>query len=115
MARVKRGTVQRRRHNKILKAAKGFRGVSGRLYTHAKRRVMKAGMHAYSHRRTKKRDFRSLWIARLNAAVRPFGISYSQFMYKLSLKQIALDRKTLSEMAIHEPAVFEKLVEEAKR
>lgn len=115
MARVKRGTVQRRRHNKILKAAKGYRGSSSRLFSHAKRRVMKAGMHAYSHRRRKKRDFRRLWIARINAAVRPHGMSYSQFMYKLSLKQIALDRKVLSEMAIHEPAVFEKLVAEAKK
>jgi large subunit ribosomal protein L20 len=115
MARVKRGTVQRRRHNKILKAAKGFRGSSGRLFSHAKRSVMRAGMHAYSHRRRKKRDFRRLWIARLNAALRPLGISYSQFMYKLSLKQIALDRKVLSEMAIHEPAVFEKIVAEAKK
>ncbi len=115
MARVKRGTVQRRRHNKILKAAKGYRGVSGRLYTQAKTRVMKAGMHAYSHRRRKKRDFRRLWIARISAAVRPQGMSYSQLMYKLSLKQIALDRKMLSEMAIHEPAVFEKIVAEAKK
>ena len=115
MTRVKRGTVQRRRHNKILKAAKGYRGTSSRLYTHAKRRVMKAGMHAYSHRRRKKRDFRRLWIARLSAAARAHGISYSQFMYKLSLKQIALDRKVLSEMAIHEPAVFTKIVEEAKK
>lgn len=115
MARVKRGTNQRRRHNKILKAAKGYRGLSGSLFSIAKRRVMKAGMHAYAHRRTKKRDFRSLWITRLNAAVRSRGLSYSRFMYLLSTKKIALDRKMLSEMAIHEPAVFEKLVAEAKQ
>lgn len=114
MARVKRGTNQRRRHNKILKAAKGFRGLSGRLYTLAKRRVMKAGMHAYSHRRRKKRDFRRLWITRVNAAARAHGLSYSQLMYRLSKKMIALDRKTLSELAIHEPAVFDKIVEAVK-
>lgn len=114
MARVKRGTVQRRRHNKILKAAKGYRGLSSTLFTLAKRRVLKAGMHAYAHRRTKKRDFRRLWIARINAAVRPQGLSYSRFMYRLSGKKIALDRKMLSEMAIHEPKVFEKVVEAAK-
>ena len=114
MARVKRGTIQRRRHNKILKAAKGYRGLSSTLFTLAKRRVLKAGMHAYAHRRTKKRDFRRLWIARINAAVRPQGLSYSLFMYLLSGKKIALDRKMLSEMAIHEPAVFEKIVEAAK-
>mgnify|MGYP001580664768 CR=1 FL=1 len=114
MARVKRGTIQRRRHNKILKAAKGYRGLSSTLFTLAKRRVLKAGMHAYAHRRTKKRDFRRLWIARINAAVRPQGLSYSRFMYLLSGKKIALDRKMLSEMAIHEPAVFEKIVEAAK-
>ena len=114
MARVKRGTLQRRRHNKVLKAAKGFRGLSGRLYSIAKRRVMKAGMHAYSHRRTKKRDFRRLWTARINAATRAQGLSYSQFMYRLSKKMVALDRKQLSELAIHEPAVFAKIVEMVK-
>lgn len=114
MARVKRGTLQRRRHNKVLKAAKGYRGLSGRLYSIAKRRVMKAGMHAYSHRRTKKRDFRRLWTARINAATRAQGLSYSQFMYRLSKKMVALDRKQLSELAIHEPAVFAKIVDMVK-
>ncbi|QQR54425.1 50S ribosomal protein L20 [Candidatus Peregrinibacteria bacterium] len=114
MARVKRGTNQRRRHNKILKAAKGFRGLSGRLYSIAKRRVMKAGMHAYAHRRRKKRDFRRLWIARVNAASRAQGLSYSQLMYRLSKKMVALDRKMLSEIAIHEPAVFDKIVAAVK-
>lgn len=114
MARVKRGTNQRRRHNKILRAAKGYRGVSGRLFTQAKRRVLKAGQHAYSHRRLKKRSFRRLWITRLSAAVRAHGLSYSQFVYRLSTRQIALNRKMLSEMAIHEPAVFNKIVESVK-
>jgi large subunit ribosomal protein L20 len=114
MARVKRGTLQRRRHNKVLKAAKGYRGLSGRLFSIAKRRVMKAGMHAYSHRRLKKRDFRRLWTARINAATRAQGLSYSQFMYRLSKKMVALDRKQLSELAIHEPAVFAKIVDMVK-
>lgn len=114
MARVKRGTLQRRKHNKMLKAAKGYRGKNSKLYSHAKRRVIKAGQHAYRHRKDKKGDFRALWIARVNAAVRAQGLSYSQFMYKLSLKKIALDRKMLSEMAIHEPAVFDKIVAEVK-
>ncbi len=114
MARVKRGTLQRRRHNKVLKAAKGYRGLSGRLYSIAKRRVLKAGMHAYAHRRRKKRDFRRLWTVRINAAVRAHGLSYSQFMYLLSKKMVALDRKSLSEIAIHEPAVFEQIVKSVK-
>jgi len=114
MTRIKRGTVQRRRHNKILKAAKGFRGLAGTLFSVAKRHVYHAGVHAYRHRRTKKRDFRRLWIARINAAVRPQGLSYSRFMYLLSMKKIALDRKVLIEMAIHEPAIFDKVVAEVK-
>ena len=114
MARVKRGTTQKRRHNKVLKAAKGYRGLSGRLFSIAKRRVMKAGMHAYAHRRTKKRDFRRLWTARINAATRAQGLSYSRFIFLLSKKMVALDRKQLSELAIHEPAVFAKIVEAVK-
>lgn len=114
MARVKRGTLQRRRHNKVLKAAKGYRGLSGRLFSIAKRRVMKAGMHAYSHRRTKKRAFRRLWTTRINAACRAQGVSYSRLMFLLSKKMVALDRKQLSELAIHEPAVFAKIVESVK-
>lgn len=114
MARVKRGTTQKRRHNKVLAAAKGYRGLSGRLYSIAKRRVMKAGEHAYAHRRRKRRDFRRLWITRVNAATVAHGISYSRFIFALSKKMVALDRKTLSELAIHEPAVFSKIVEMVK-
>lgn len=114
MARVKRGTTQRRKHNKVLKAAKGYRGKNSTLFSHAKRRVIKAGIHAYRHRRDKKRVFRRLWIARVNAAVRAQGLSYSRFIYQLSLKKIALDRKMLSEMAIHEPKVFDALVAAVK-
>jgi len=111
MVRVKRGTVQRRKHNKVLKAAKGYRGSRNSLYRQAKNAVAKAGMHAYRHRRTKKRDFRRLWIARINAAVRAEGMNYSTFMNKLATKGIALDRKILSELAIHQPAVFKNIVD----
>jgi large subunit ribosomal protein L20 len=110
MARVKRGTVTRRRHNKVLKAAKGFRGQRGKLYRQAKNAIAKAGMYAYVHRRTKKRDFRRLWIARLNAACRANGTTYSRFINALAEKKIALNRKMLSEMAIAEPEVFAEIV-----
>lgn len=114
MVRVKRGTTQRRRHNKVLKAAKGYRGSRNSLYRQAKNAVAKAGMHAYRHRRTRKREFRRLWIARINAAVREEGMNYSTFMNKLAEKGIALDRKMLSEMAINEPAVFKTIVDSVK-
>ncbi|MBU0981927.1 50S ribosomal protein L20 [Patescibacteria group bacterium] len=114
MPRVKRGVTQRRRHNKVLKAAKGYRGSRHRLYRQAKNAVMKAGQHAYTHRRTKKRDFRRLWIARLNAAVRAHGMSYSRFINALHEKKIALDRKVLADIAVNEPEVFAKIVEEVK-
>lgn len=114
MVRVKRGTTQRRRHNKVLKQAKGYRGLRNRLYRQAKNAVAKAGMHAYAHRRTKKRDFRRLWIARINAACRSHGMSYSRFINALHENKIALDRKVLSDIAIHEPAVFEAIVKAVK-
>jgi large subunit ribosomal protein L20 len=114
MARVKRGTVQKRRHKKILKAAKGYRGLRSILFRQAKNAVAKAGQYAYAHRRLKKRDFRSLWITRLNAAVRPYGMSYSRFINALAKKKIVIDRKILSELAINEPKVFEKIVNEVK-
>ena len=112
MTRVKRGTVQKRRHNKVLKAAKGYRGLRSRLYRQAKNAVAKAGMHAYAHRRTKKRDFRRLWITRLSAACKLNGINYSRFINKLTTKKVALDRKVLSDIAIHEPKVFTAIVKE---
>jgi large subunit ribosomal protein L20 len=114
MARVKRGTVQKRRHKKVLKMAKGYRGLRSRLFRQAKNAVAKAGMHAYRHRKTKKRDFRRLWIARINAACRPLDINYSRFINKLAEKKVVLDRKVLSDIAIHEPKVFEKIVSEVK-
>ncbi len=110
MSRVKRGVTQKRRHKKVLKAAKGYRGLRSSLYRQAKNAVAKAGMHAYVHRRTKKREFRRLWIARINAACRANGMSYSRFMNALAEKKIALDRKVLSDIAIHEPEVFAAIV-----
>lgn len=112
MTRVKRGITQRRRHNKILKAAKGYRGLRNRLYRQAKNAVAKAGMHAYAHRKTKKRDFRRLWISRLSAACKDNGLNYSRFINNLLNNKVALDRKVLSDIAIHEPAVFTAIVKE---
>jgi large subunit ribosomal protein L20 len=114
MVRVKRGTTQRRRHNKVLKQAKGYRGSRNSLYRQAKNAVAKAGMHAYRHRRTRKREFRRLWIARINAAVREEGMNYSRFMNKLAEKGIAVNRKILSELAINQPAVFKAIVDSVK-
>jgi large subunit ribosomal protein L20 len=108
--RVKRGNVRRQRHAKVKKMTKGFQGVRRTTYRKAKEATIKAGQHAYMDRRKKKRVFRSLWIVRLNAAVRLTGGKYSTFIKGLKAHKITLDRKTLSEMAIHEPAVFEALV-----
>ncbi|MDD5469247.1 MAG: 50S ribosomal protein L20 [Candidatus Peribacteraceae bacterium] len=112
--RVKRGTTRHRRHKKIRALAKGYRGMRRTTFKKANEAVMKAGQHAYRDRRRKKRTFRALWIIRLNAAVRAAGISYSQFIKQLKAKQIGLDRKVLSELAIHEPKVFEKIVSTVK-
>lgn len=110
MARVKRGNVLRKKHKKILKLAKGFRGKLSKVYRQAKPAVFHALSYAYRDRKCKKREFRKLWIARLNAAVRPFGISYSKFIAQLSSKNVQLNRKVLSEIAYHEPAAFEGIV-----
>ena len=99
--RVKRGIVRRRRHNKIKKLAKGYEGQGHSTFIHAKERVIKAGQHAYMDRKKKKRNFRSLWIVRLNAAVRANGGKYSVFMNGLKKQNIAIDRKALSELDIH--------------
>jgi large subunit ribosomal protein L20 len=96
----------------MVKAAKGFRGLRSRNFRAAKNAVMKAGMNSYTHRRLKKRTFRQLWIARINAACRPLGVSYSRLIDAMTKKSIAINRKMLSELAIHEPAVFEKVVKE---
>lgn len=108
--RVKTGIVRHRRHKKIRKLAKGYRGMRNSTFKMANQAVMKAGQHAYRDRRKKKRVFRALWIARLNAAVRAHGMSYSRLIAGLTKKNIELNRKTLSELAIHEPKVFEKVV-----
>ena len=114
MARVKKAMNARKKHKKILKLAKGFRGSRSKLYTPANEFVMKALKHAYVGRKLKKRDFRKLWIQRINAAARMNGISYSRLMNGLKLAGIEVNRKMLSEMAIQDPQGFAKLVEVAK-
>ena len=108
--RVKRGTVRHRRHRKVRRLARGYQGLRNSTFRKAKEAVIKAGQHAYMDRRKKKRTFRSLWIVRLNAAVRATGSKYSVFMKGLKAHKIALDRKALSELAIHQPEVFAALV-----
>lgn len=106
MSRVKRGTTTHRRHKKILKMAKGYRNVRRTNYRRALEAVMKAGQHAYKGRKLKKRDFRTLWIARINAAVRMHGMTYSTFMHALRVKGIELNRKSLADMAVNSPEMF---------
>ncbi|MGL5257037.1 MAG: 50S ribosomal protein L20 [Proteocatella sp.] len=115
MARVKRAMNARKKHKKILKLAKGFRGARSKLYRPANEFVMKALAHAYKGRKLKKRDFRKMWIARINAATRINGLSYSKFMNGLKKADITINRKMLSEMAINDPAGFAQLVETAKK
>ena len=114
MARVKRGNVARKRRNKVLKLAKGFRGSHSRLFRVANQQVMKALRNAYRDRRNKKRDFRRLWIARINAAARMHGISYSQLIGKLKKADIQINRKMLAQLAVLDPAGFTKIVDMAK-
>ncbi len=114
MARVKRGNVARKRRNKILRLARGFRGSHGSLFRTANQRVMKALCNAYRDRRRRKRDFRRLWIARINAASRLNGISYSRFMGGLKKANIQLNRKMLAQLAIIDPKSFSNVVASAK-
>ena len=114
MPRVKRGVVAHARHKKILALAKGFRGRRKNVFRIAKQAVMKAGQYAYRDRRTRKRVFRQLWIARINAASRELGVTYSKFMAGLKKAQIDIDRKVLSDMAIHDPAGFKSIVDKVK-
>lgn len=111
MTRVKRGNVARKRRKKILKLAKGFRGSHSRLFRIANQQVMKALRNAYRDRRKRKRDFRQLWIARINAATRQHGISYSKFMGQLKQADIQLNRKMLAQLAATDPDSFSKIVE----
>ena len=114
MSRVKRGMRTRARHHKILKQAKGYFGHKSKLFKVANQQVMKSLSYAKRDRRTKKRDFRKLWITRINAACRMNGLSYSRFMNGLKKADVALDRKVLSEIAISDPNGFAKLCEQAK-
>lgn len=114
MPRVKRGKIANKRRKKVLKAAKGFKWRRSKTYRAAKEAVLKAGKYAYRDRRAKKRAIRSLWILRLNNAVRQHGIKYSDFIKNLKNKKIELDRKVLSQMAVESPEIFAKLVEKIK-
>ena len=114
MSRVKRGVRTRARHRKVLKQAKGYFGHKSKLFKVANQAVLKSGNYAYRDRRQKKRDFRKLWIARINAASRQNGLSYSKFMNGLKKAGVELDRKVLSEIAIADPKAFAALVEQAK-
>ena len=114
MPRVKRGVTARARHKKVLALAKGFRGRRGNVFRIAKQAVMKAGQYAYRDRRTKKRVFRQLWIARINAASRGLGLSYSKFVAGLKKAQIEIDRKMLADIAVHDKAAFAGIVEQVK-
>lgn len=114
MPRVKRGVVARATHKKLLAKAKGYRGRRKNVYRVAKQAVMKAGQYAYRDRRQKKRQFRTLWIARINAAAREFGMPYSVFMNGLKKADIQVDRKVLSDIAIFDKPAFAQFVEQAK-
>ena len=115
MARVKRGVTARARHKKIIALAKGYRGRRNNVYRVAKQAVMRAGQYAYRDRRNKKRDFRALWIARINAAAREAGMKYSTFMGALKKAAIEIDRKVLADMAVFDAPAFTALVERVKK
>ena len=114
MPRVKRGVQAHARHKKVLKKAKGYRGARSKVYRVAVQAVTKAGQYAYRDRRQRKRQFRSLWIARINAAARQCDMSYSRFMDGLNKAGIEIDRKVLADIAVHDSAAFSQLAEKAK-
>ena len=114
MARVKRGVVARARHKKVLKQAKGYYGARRKVFRVAKQAVIKAGQYSYRDRRARKRQFRRLWIVRINAAARQFDMSYSRFMDGLNKAGIEVDRKVLADLAVHDIAAFGTLAEKAK-
>ena len=114
MPRVKRGVTARKSHKKILKAAKGYYGARSRVFRVAKQAVIKAGQYAYRDRRQKKRVFRTLWIARINAAARECGMSYSRLIDGLKKAAIEIDRKVLADIAVHDSAAFATIAEKAK-
>jgi large subunit ribosomal protein L20 len=115
MPRVKRGTVSHRRHKSALREARGFVGGRHRLYRSAKETVMRAKRYAYRDRRVRKREFRRLWIARINAAVHDHGFSYSRFICALKASGVGLDRRSLAELAVRDRAAFDAVVETAKK
>jgi large subunit ribosomal protein L20 len=114
MPRVKRGVVAHRRHKKVLKQAKGYYGARSRIFRVAKQAVTKAGQYAYRDRRQRKRQFRSLWITRINAQSRANGLSYSRLINGLKKADIALDRRVLADLAVHDKPAFTAIVEQAK-
>ena len=114
MARVKRGVTAKARHRKILNKAKGYYGARRKIYRVAKQAVIKAGQYAYRDRRQRKRQFRRLWIARINAASRLNGLSYSRFINGLNIAGIEVDRKVMADIAVHDAAAFTALAEQAK-
>lgn len=115
MPRVKRGVTAHARHKKILKKAKGYYGARSRVFRVAKQAVTKAGQYAYRDRRQRKRQFRALWIARINAAARMYDLSYSRFINGLKKADIAVDRKVLADIAVHDIETFGKIAEKAKQ
>ena len=114
MPRIKRGVTARARHKKVLKQAKGYRGARSRIYRVAKQAVIKAGQYAYRDRRQRKRQFRRLWIARINAAAREHGLSYSRLIDGLNKSNVLLDRKVLAEMAVNDRPAFAAVAQEAR-
>lgn len=114
MSRVKRGTVSRRKHNKLLSLTKGYRGTKSKLTKIAKEASLHAGQYAYNGRKERKQDFRTLWITRIGEAVKAEGLSYSVFINKLKKSNIELDRKILSDLIVNDPTVFKKIVDSVK-
>ncbi len=114
MARVKRGVRAHQRHKKILKLARGYRGRKSKLFKMAKQQVVRSMAFAYAHRKQRRRDFRRLWITRINAAARMNNITYNRLMYGLKLAGVNINRKMMADLAVNDPAAFTKLVETAK-
>ncbi|HZK42683.1 MAG TPA: 50S ribosomal protein L20 [Syntrophomonadaceae bacterium] len=115
MPRVKRGVTSHKRHKKVLKRAKGYTGSKSKLYRIANQQVMKSGNYAYAHRKLKKREFRKLWITRINAAARNNGTSYSKLVHGLKVAGVDINRKVLADIAVNDPSSFTELAELAKQ
>ena len=114
MTRIKRGVMANKRRKKVIKKAKGYLNARSKKYKAAKEALMKAGVYAYRDRKTKKRTMRGLWLIRLNAGVREYGLNYSKFIHALKLSNVELDRKVLSQIAVENPKIFKNIVEKAK-